>query len=174
MTVISLFHNRLDELRKRYPLFNVTAVRQPIRLNGKEEVYSYSADISEDTALYFNYEPSELDRIDFYHKILSTVKEFNKTYKNLKVFFEDPNVVWSNYDSIRTPLFTNLSSFDSEIGKQKFKELDEKSAFVDEHPDFFICSHCHTVKERSFRFSRFVNGETCLSCAEVDYDGSYS
>jgi hypothetical protein len=171
--VVSLFSNKIDELRKKYPSQQFYCVEMPIKVKKRGQSFKqYGLVIDEDLSFYFDYTPKELELLDSMITLIETVKTFNSIYKNLKVFPDDPNVVWCNYGTQRTPIFTSLANFGNETGRKKFKELNEKAEFVLKNKEYFICSHCHFLKKKAFMFSEFLNGNTCVACVEVDYDGS--
>lgn len=172
--LISLFHNKLDELKETLPLFGITPVEAKFVLNGKEEKFLYEAHLSDETALYFNYTDKEVSELKYLHKLAKDILEFNSNHTNLKVFIEEPNIVWIDYDFLRSPVFTDFADYSNESGKQKFKELNEKAEIIKKDNTFFICSHCHTLKHKSFLFNTVISGNTCVACIEVDDETSYS
>ena len=161
--VISLFHSKLNDLRQKFPELKFKAVDPAL---GAE----YELEIDDSLSFYFNYNPEDLKKLDDLAAIIKIINGFNSVHKNLKVFVDDSEVVWCNYDTLRTPLFTSFTNYDSEKNAKKFKELDEKAEFVLNNRDYFICSHCHFVKNKKFMFSAFINGNTCVSCQEIEYE----
>lgn len=170
-SVIPLFHSKLNELQKRYPLFQVVAVRQTFDLNEKQTLFNYLVNMDEDTSFYLNYDEKSLKKVDVYHLRAFKIKRIHDKYKNLKVFIEDPSTIWlnSNYDP--SPVFADFVNDDWETQEQ-LAELQKKAEFIKENNNYFVCSHCHRMKEKSFLFDKVVNGFTCVACAEVDDEGS--
>ena len=169
--VISLFHSKLEELKQRYPLFKITATNHRYKIKGKELVYHYCADLSEETAFFFNVTKEELSNLDQFHFLANKIIDFNKDFSHLKVYIEDPNTVWIVRGNDRSPVFADFADYGNEEGKQKFKQLNERAWFVKTNKDYFVCSTCHSIKEKSFLFSGVISGKTCVACAEVELSG---
>ena len=170
MKVVSIFHNKLEELQNRFPLFKFTPINERIGKDEDAVVYRYRVDLSEDVSLYLNYEEKDLNDLSHMHSLAGEIKEFNETFKNLRVYIEDPNTVWISGPSGYSPIAANFINFNNEEGKLLFKKLDEKSEFVKQNKDCFVCRFCYSIKNRSFMFGEFLKTNTCVACAEVYLD----
>ena len=170
MKVVSIFHNKLEELQNQFPLFRFQPINEKIRTKGKDVVYRYCVDLSEDVLLYLNYEKEDIDRLSELHSLAIKIKEFNETYENLKVYIEDPATVWISGNDGNSPVAANFADFCNEKGKFFFKGLNEKSGFIKENKDFFVCRFCYSIKNKSFMYADFLKTNTCVACVEVYLD----